>query len=105
MAGWPTDKAVEAAARQVAHREDYGSWRDCVDTATSALDAAGLPDLIGHNEVRAILGTRSPNLGRVVGLPDPVTEVAGRKAWLREDIEEFAVEFKARPHVAARRAK
>lgn len=103
--GWPTNKAAQAAAKQIAHRalHDVG-WKDCLDSATSALDAAGLPELVSHAEVRAILGTRNPRLP--AGTPAPLyPDVGGRALWLRDDIVEFAKEFQARPHVRSRRAK
>lgn len=99
MAGWPTGKAVKAA------------WKafDRIDgTMESALEAAGLPELVSHAEARAILGTRNPRLP--AGMPAPLygeggvhPKVGDRSLWLRQDIEAFAKEFQARPHVRSRR--
>jgi hypothetical protein len=99
MPGWPTDKAVKDAAQAIGALE-YGNADEC---AIAALYAAGLPELVSHAEARAILGTRNPRLP--AGMPAPLYENVGdRKLWLRDDVEAFATEFQARPHVRSRRA-
>ena len=100
MAGWPTDKAIGRAENIVRKAEGYPR-----DIARDVLSAGGLPPLVSAKQVREILGSRSPNLERVAGLPDPVyTDLPVGKLWLREEIEAFAPEFQSRPHVASRRA-
>lgn len=97
--GWPTDKAVKDATKAIGAL----SYSDAKDCAIAALYAAGLPDLVSHAEVRAILGTRNPRLP--AGTPAPLYENVGdRKLWLRDDIVTFAKEFQARPHVRSRRS-
>jgi hypothetical protein len=94
MPGWPTDKAVKAA---------WKAFNRADGTMEAALEAAGLPELVSHAEARAILGTRNPRLP--AGMPPPLYENVGdRKLWLRDDVEAFATEFQARPHVRSRRA-
>lgn len=106
VAGWPTDKAVKAAKRRLLAIQD---WSDPATVAATTLDAAGLPELVSHAEARAILGTRNPRLP--AGMPPPLygeggvhPQVGDRSLWLRDDIEAFAKEFQARPHVRSRRA-
>jgi len=100
MAGWPTKQAVKRSAKKL--REVAAATHTYEDEAEIILIAAGLPQLVSHAEVRAILGTRNPRLP--AGTPAPLYEdVGGRALWLREDIEAFAVEFQARPNVIARR--
>src|SRR4051812_25091572 len=100
LPGWPTDKAVKRALRPIVDAADGREVSRQV--ARDALAAAGLPELVSHAEVRAILGTRNPRLP--AGTPDPLYEdVGGRALWLRSDIETFAVEFQNRPHVRSRR--
>jgi hypothetical protein len=99
MSGWPTDKAVRDAAKVLS----VVTTHDPVLLAESAVAAAGLPELVSHAEARAILGTRNPRLP--AGMPAPLYENVGdRKLWLRDDVEAFATEFQARPHVRSRRA-
>jgi hypothetical protein len=116
MAGWPTDEAVKKARRAL-HEEAMGVGVGFLpdadarnteavialdDVARIAVTAAGLPALVSHAEVRAILGTRNPRLP--AGTPAPLYEnVGGRSLWLRDDIETFAIEFRQRPNVIARR--
>jgi len=104
MSGWPTDKAVKKAKRAMfeAALENTGSEVPLMEAARIAVTAAGLPRLVSHAEVRAILGTKNPRLP--AGTPAPLYEdVGGRALWLRDDIEAFAVEFQSRPNVIARR--
>jgi hypothetical protein len=101
MPGWPTDKAVKDALKPIVDAAEGREVSRAV--ARDALEAAGLPELVSHAEARAILGTRNPRLP--AGMPAPLYENVGdRKLWLRDDVEAFATEFQARPHVRSRRA-
>lgn len=104
MPGWPTQDAVRKGAIAVrVLRANLGDEPGATETARVAVTGAGLPDLVSHAEVRAILGTRNPRLP--AGTPAPLyDDVGGRALWLKDDIESFAVEFQARPHVRSRRA-
>lgn len=103
MSGWPTQDAVRKGASAVRTlRANLGDEPGATEAARVAVTAAGLPDLVSHAEVRAILGTRNPRLP--AGTPAPLyDDVGGRALWLKDDIESFAVEFQARPHVRSRR--
>lgn len=60
-----------------------------------------VPELMGVSEVCEELGVTISNLGFVVGLPDPVTEIKGPRKkplrlWKADEVREFAEGYKAR---------
>lgn len=85
---WPTPEAVKRGARAV--RLEGAPTAE--DIARAVLEAVGQPDYVGHTEVRELIGLRSPNLERVAGLPAAAQQIAGKKVWLREEVEAFAAE-------------
>lgn len=101
---WPTDEAVKKVC-EVLFAHDGSAWPDEEDAVRSALEAMGLPPLVGNTAAADLLGTDRSNLHKVVGLPDPVYEKpdAPARLWLRADIEKLAASRAERVVLAGKR--
>lgn len=64
----------------------------------SANDPSTFPELMGAREAAEVLGVKRPNLRTLVGIPEPVQELASGPVWLASDIREFAQERERRKH-------
>jgi hypothetical protein len=53
-------------------------------------------DLMGAYEVAHELGINVANVGRLHGMPDPITELKATRIWWAADIREFARKRKTR---------
>ncbi len=70
--GWPNEGALGRATQAVEGAVIVaapGLERECAEIA---LEAAGLPELVGSTDTAKIYGVESSNLSRVSGLPDPL---------------------------------
>lgn len=61
-----------------------------------AADAA-VPDLLGFSETADLLGVRTSNLRKIVGLPKPVAQLRSGPVWRAADIREFQLNGNGQP--------
>lgn len=55
-----------------------------------------VPRIYGAREAADVIGVAVQNLHAVAGLPAPVVALAATKVWRAEEIDAFAVEYRAR---------
>lgn len=90
MAGWPTDAAIEHAARVLNEDDEQGR-----ELAREVLKAAGLPELVGSSQAAEIYGVATGNLGKITGLPEPAYSPdeggpSGGRLYIADEIREHA---------------
>lgn len=64
-----------------------------------------VPDLVGVSEAADIMGWDKRRVITYIDrghFPEPIASLAGGRVWLREDVEAYATEWRARRKVAAR---
>jgi hypothetical protein len=61
-----------------------------------ALADVAVPELMGVTEVCEELGTKSSNLDKIAGLPEPLQRLAGGRVWVADEIRQFARERRER---------
>jgi hypothetical protein len=83
----------------VSRHECYQQLRDMVGDDDIALTVEVIPAVAGVAEAAEIMGWDKRRVVTYIdrgSFPEPITSLASGRIWLREDVEAFAVEWRAR---------